>query len=211
MYTYQIQRAKKEKISFSDAVWTGCTAAKVDRINWKEWEYAPKTECKMIANEDGIYVKFLSDEIPYSIYREFNGHTCRDSCVELFINFSPAQCEEYLNFEVNSDGVMYLGFGKAAERGPVADVDPGIFRIEAEPRNDGWGVMFFIPFSFVQRFYGETIGNRFAGNLYKCGNRTPKPHYLSWAPIDIAKPDFHRPDYFGEFKMMEAVIFDEID
>ncbi|MFR8633774.1 MAG: carbohydrate-binding family 9-like protein, partial [Barnesiella intestinihominis] len=24
--------------------------------------------------------------------------------------------------------------------------------------------------------------------------------YLSWSPIPIEKPDFHRPDYFGELR-----------
>ena len=34
------------------------------------------------------------------------------------------------------------------------------------------------------------------GNFYKCGDRLPVPHYLSWAPIGTPKPDFHRPEYF---------------
>lgn len=35
-------------------------------------------------------------------------------------------------------------------------------------------------------------------NFYKCGDATAVPHYVSWSPIPIASPDFHRPEYFGE-------------
>ena len=35
-------------------------------------------------------------------------------------------------------------------------------------------------------------------NFYKCGDKTAHPHYLSWSPIDTPKPDFHRPEFFGE-------------
>ena len=34
------------------------------------------------------------------------------------------------------------------------------------------------------------------GNFYKCGNKLPRRHYLSWAPIDTPAPDFHRPEFF---------------
>jgi tRNA-dihydrouridine synthase A len=34
------------------------------------------------------------------------------------------------------------------------------------------------------------------GNLYKCGDKTPQPHYLSAFPIQSEKPDYHRPECF---------------
>jgi hypothetical protein len=34
-------------------------------------------------------------------------------------------------------------------------------------------------------------------NFYKCGDLTAHPHFLSWNPIDLPKPDFHRPEFFG--------------
>ena len=36
------------------------------------------------------------------------------------------------------------------------------------------------------------------GNFYKCGDATEMPHYLSWNPIQTERPDFHRPEFFGE-------------
>jgi hypothetical protein len=34
-------------------------------------------------------------------------------------------------------------------------------------------------------------------NFYKCGDELQTPHFLSWNPIEIDQPDFHRPDFFG--------------
>ena len=35
-------------------------------------------------------------------------------------------------------------------------------------------------------------------NLYKSGDNLSHPHFLSWRPIRTEKPDFHRPEFFGE-------------
>ena len=45
----------------------------------------------------------------------------------------------------------------------------------------------------LQSFEGLNV----RGNVYKCGDMLPHPHFLSLFPIDIPKPDFHRPDFFG--------------
>ena len=41
-------------------------------------------------------------------------------------------------------------------------------------------------------------GMRMKGNFYKCGDHLQKPHFLSWNPIHVDRPDFHRPEFFGE-------------
>ncbi|HBX75243.1 MAG TPA: hypothetical protein DEG55_03775 [Acidaminococcaceae bacterium] len=33
-------------------------------------------------------------------------------------------------------------------------------------------------------------------NFYKCGNRTVHKHFIAWAPIESAAPNFHQPQYF---------------
>jgi hypothetical protein len=38
------------------------------------------------------------------------------------------------------------------------------------------------------------------GNVYKCGDNLPVPHFISWNPITTENPDFHRPDFFGQMK-----------
>jgi len=41
------------------------------------------------------------------------------------------------------------------------------------------------------------FGGDMAGNFYKCGDETASPHYLAWAPLSSAQPDFHRRQDFG--------------
>ncbi|MCF0164164.1 MAG: hypothetical protein HUJ92_02685, partial [Bacteroidales bacterium] len=41
-------------------------------------------------------------------------------------------------------------------------------------------------------------GAQMTANFYKCGDDTAVPHFLSWNPIPIEKPSFHRPDHFGK-------------
>lgn len=186
--------------SLHSDVWDDCESAEVACPNWKNWRYAPKTFCKMLEDDTGLYIRFTTDEEPYSVYENFNDPTNRDSCVELFINFSPENTGNYMNFEINSKGVMSLGFGSSIQnRKQIADVDFSIFRIMAEEKQNGWEVFFYIPFSFVKKYYAGVSGT-FAGNLYKCGDRTPKPHYVSWAPIRTEVPNFHLSEYFGEFR-----------
>ena len=124
---------------------------------------------------------------------------CEDSCLEFFLAPDPADAR-YFNFEWNPLGTLYLGFG--AERGRrvrqlVRDRDalfhPRPFRTE-----DGWGMEFTIPASFVALYIpGFALRGEAAGNFYKCGDRTQTPHYLAWAKLTSDRPDYHRRQDFG--------------
>ena len=41
-------------------------------------------------------------------------------------------------------------------------------------------------------------GKLIRANFYKCGDDTAYPHYGMWRPFQSDKPDFHRPEEFGE-------------
>ena len=60
-----------------------------------------------------------------------------------------------------------------------------------------WRVTVLIPFELVG-VDPENLPEKLRANFYKCGDKTAHPHYVSWSPIDTPKPDFHRPDFFGE-------------
>ena len=122
-----------------------------------------------------------------------------DSCLEFF--FMPAEEERYLNFEVNPNGCLHLGFGRNREERETILLPDAVsfFGIRTGRTPDGWEVSCRIPGEFLRRYYP---GFRFAGalraNVYKCGDRTVRPHYLAWNNVDAAAPDFHRPECFGE-------------
>ena len=60
-----------------------------------------------------------------------------------------------------------------------------------------WRVGVVIPFDLIG-IDSENLPHCIRANFYKCGDKTAHPHYLSWSPIDTPKPDFHRPEFFGE-------------
>ena len=61
-----------------------------------------------------------------------------------------------------------------------------------------WEVALIIPYSvFFKHQIDSLDGKEIKANFYKCGDELQTPHFLSWNPIQIEQPDFHRPDFFG--------------
>ena len=122
-----------------------------------------------------------------------------DSCLEFF--FMPEGKEDYLNFEINPNGCLHVGFGPDRHsRKQILPEDPKtLFRIRTERTGKGWQAEYRIPGTFLREYYPDF---RFSGilkaNVYKCGDKTVHPHYLAWNPVASAVPDYHRPECFGE-------------
>ena len=76
-----------------------------------------------------------------------------------------------------------------------------LFKIKTVITNKGWNLEFTIPLSFLRQFFPALElrpGLCIKGNFYKCGDKTAKPHYGCWSPIDLPQPDFHCPYFFGD-------------
>ena len=63
-----------------------------------------------------------------------------------------------------------------------------------------WMVALVIPYPAIG-LDPNNLPEKIQANFYKCGEETAHPHYLSWNPIKTSRPDFHRPEYFGELKL----------
>lgn len=61
-----------------------------------------------------------------------------------------------------------------------------------------WSLTICIPFEVIG-LDPARLPEKLRGNIYKCGDKTAHPHFLSWAPVGTSQPDFHRPEYFGTF------------
>ena len=125
---------------------------------------------------------------------------CTDSCLEFF--FAPeAGDDRYFNLEWNPLGTLYLGFGAAREtrvRMLVKDKD-ALFAPKPYTVEGGWGIEFSVPVAFIRLFFPRFfLEGEAAGNFYKCGDKTSVPHYLAWAPLTSARPDYHRRGDFGK-------------
>lgn len=160
-------------------------------------------EVNVTANE--IQVDFTVEE-PEECFRaevrEDNGRSWEDSCVEIFLQ-NPANREEYFNFETTSRGHVLAAHGpdrNNREVLPQSEIDK-IIRTKQLANVAGnlicWGMNIRIPANIfgLSSFEGCVL----RGNLYKCGDKSKTPHYLSAFPIETEKPDFHRPEFFQEF------------
>lgn len=122
-----------------------------------------------------------------------------DSCLEFF--FMPEGENRYLNFEINPNGCLHIGFGQDRnDRRLILPADPlAQFQIRTERVPEGWTVSYRIPAVFLHSFYPAfAFSGVLKANVYKCGDKTIHPHYLAWNPIVSPVPDFHRPECFGE-------------
>jgi hypothetical protein len=60
-----------------------------------------------------------------------------------------------------------------------------------------WTLEFAVPFSVLMSYtgtFGALGGAKWLGNLYKCGDKTSHPHWLSWVPV--SELNFHLPTCF---------------
>lgn len=129
------------------------------------------------------------------------GAPCEDSCLEFF--FSPMDGDlRYFNIEFNPNCCMWLGFGSGISNliRLIPDTKGNILKPLAERTEDGWRITYTVPFTFVKQFFPEFkafSGKVIRANCYKCGDKTEKPHWYTWNPVDPEGHSFHRPVDFG--------------
>lgn len=72
---------------------------------------------------------------------------------------------------------------------------------EAIEEKDGlyaWEVELEIPLSLIFGDRKPVFPQTLRANFYKCADKTKRPHFLSWQPIALPRPNFHCPEFFGE-------------
>ena len=106
----------------------------------------------------------------------------------------------YFNFEINPNGIMFIGFGSGKENLVRLAPDAALFNPQTERFEGGWSAEYSIPAAFIRVFFPEfalDAGKILRANLYKCGHRTVQPHYITWNKVNSGIPSFHRPEDFG--------------
>jgi hypothetical protein len=174
--------------------------------------HQPRTQFKLLYDDAALYVAFrVDDRYVRAAPRAYQDPVCEDSCVEFF--FTPGTDVEagYFNLEMNCGGARLFKHqrGRGNDVQPVSEEDarrieiyhslPEIVDPEiAEPV--AWEVAYRLPVDILRAYAAVQTpapGVSWRGNLYKCGDATSQPHWLAWAPVNVAQPDFHRPEYFG--------------
>lgn len=200
--TYQIPYVDlPEDVAIDSPLWEKAEKVSIDSFAWDEGKgYRPNTTAQLLVTDGGISVLFNTDENPLTaVYTKNNESVWFDSCVEFFIQ-PDTDDPRYLNFEMNSLGTLLLGIGPDTDDRIMLDFDVKRFRIQPKIENGIWTHRLYVPFDFLLEHF-DRVGATFRGNLFKCGDETPHPHFGSWSPIEWPEPQFHLPQFFGTFVM----------
>ncbi len=182
----------------------------IETINWAEYPYKPRVKFKMAWCQDNILLKYyVTEENILAKETKVNAAVHNDSCVEFFI--SPQKDGAYYNFEFNCIGTTKVGYGKA--RANRVLINPKILKriktksslgnLPFEEKTGGhkWEMMIVIPKACFSHDKDIVLkGLKARANFYKCGDKTSKPHFVTWNPVGTENPDYHQPEYFGKLK-----------
>ena len=180
----------------------------IEILNWpNEFPYRPITQFYIARSNDSIFIRYsVRGSMLRAIYSNDQDPVNEDSCVEFFCKV-PGN-NKYMNFEFNC-----IGTCKASKRvSRNIDVTPysreELSMIKRSPSlgrrafNElegmfDWDLTVKIPLR-IMGIDPANLPEKILGNFYKCADGTDSPHYVTWNPIKVEKPDFHRPDFFGE-------------
>ena len=177
----------------------------ITELNWPEFAYKPDVSLLCAYTSDEILLKYrVRESHVRGINTAVNSEVYKDSCVEFFISID---AEVFYNFEFNCIGTAYCAYGTRENRtlldeklvsGIRTSSTLGSTALEERKMEGEWELSVAIPLNTFKEKELQNPGDKtFFANFYKCGDELPRPHYLSWNPIDTGKPDFHQPDYFG--------------
>ena len=182
--------------------WSKIPVLNIENVQWVD-SIDVTAWAQLCWDEEGLFVRM--EAIEPNIRMEETGNmacVCNDSCLEFF--FSPTERSDYFNIEMNPNRSVWIGVGTGAPgeliRLLVSKIEEK-FNSKVEMTEKGWVLTYKIPFAFIKRFFADfeaKEGGHIRGNLYKCGDRTVKPHWMTWNYVDIDHPAFHCPEFFGE-------------
>ena len=181
----------------------------INKVNWPDaFPYCPETTVEITNNHEFLFLQYtVKGEQLRAATVEDQGPVWEDSCVEFFCQV-PGD-NHYMNFETNCVGAMVVSrrLGRDKEVQPLPPEQMALIERKCTfPRQkidekDGlfeWTVELKIPLSLIFRDPKLTFPLTLRANFYKCADKTKRPHFVSWQPIYLPKPDFHCPEFFGE-------------
>lgn len=184
---------------------------KIGEVNWeKDFPYTPSVKFRMAHTHNHILIHYqVEEQSVRAMAPADNGHVWEDSCCEFFV--SPDDDGTYYNIEANCAGKVLLANGPDrhartyAEANSVAQIarwsSLGSEPFDEKVGNCAWQMTLVIPTTvFFKHQDVQLAGKKMKANFYKCGDLLQVPHFLSWNKISVERPDFHRPDFFGNIE-----------
>lgn len=178
----------------------------IDVVNWKEFSHLPQTTFFVGYSSTSICIHYkVRGEGLRALFANDHEPVWQDSCVEFFCK--RIDQEGYYNFEFNCIGTCLSAVHKTREdrtSRPAEEMKQILRHSSLEKKTfeekqgmAEWSLTVGIPFELIG-LDGKNLPEKILANFYKCGDGTQNVHYVSWAPIVVKQPDFHRPDFFGE-------------
>ncbi len=180
----------------------------VDCQPWADdYPYKPQVHFRIAHSGSHILLHYtVSEHAVRALAGADGGPVWEDSCCEFFIQ--PMGSLDYYNIECNCTGTLLIGVGQGrAGRTPAPQSllsqvlrwsSLGSGQLSLREISLPWELSLIIPARVLFRHTITTLsGLQFRVNFYKCGDCLPRPHFLSWQPIRLPKPDFHCPAFFG--------------
>ncbi len=179
-------------------------------VDWKAVApYQPISAFSIAHSARYIYVSFTTTGQDLRAVNSANlSPVAQDSCVEFFLQVPGSK--EYWNFEFNCIGAVNASH-RETRPNPTRLTDGQIATIlrhstvGSAPFDERhgwhtWRLTVAIPCALIGV---DDSTPCIMGNLYKCADKTAHPHYLSWAPIDLERPNFHCPQFFGQLNLLK--------
>jgi len=199
---YYIIKIKNEQTDWRE----NANTANVNIFPWHAIDgddYRPVTTVKMASNDDSLFVFMETSETEIRAEeRGLSRLVYTDSCMEFFLMADPVNSIQYINLEFNPAGALCLAVGTHRYDRHEIQIDSymDLFHVKTNIHNNGWNIEYRIPFTFLRSCFPSLELKQkhiMRGNFYKCGDKTVRPHYACWSPINLPNPDFHCPAFFG--------------
>ena len=184
---------------------------RIESLNWADaYPYLPDVRFAISHCPSGLLIHFKVNEQSVRAVAEADfDRVWEDSCVEFFS--SPEDDGLYYNIECTCAGRLWIAVGSGREGREFAPetVMTGVKRWTSlgtdafgiVDRPTAWEAALVIPLSTYFKHDVKSLSGRIVrANVYTCGDKLPVPHFVSWNPIETEKPDYHRPEFFGELE-----------
>ena len=183
---------------------TQCENFEITHLLWGT-KAIPKTYGKIACwKNHGFLVEMICEEAdPLRTYTKMNDPVSLDSGMEAFLSLWADHTPLYVNVEMNANGATLMQYGtERANRIFFTEEQIRICQPQAVIEENYWKISFFLPLELLEEIGGpipQTSGTKIACNFYKVceGGSAEQIHYASYAPVDVPKPDFHRPEFFS--------------
>ena len=162
---------KMTESEIKEALTTQTEAHKVSCVNWNDYPYDPEVQINIAYSDNALAILFRVKE------EHVLGNTLENNGPVDLTDMGDGQVDE------------------ASEKLAEIKCFSSLPHIETDIENKEWALLEIIPFSILGL---EKAPEYLNVNFYKCGDNCRQPHYLSWSPIALEKPNFHCPEFFGE-------------